>query len=138
MRNALIVLVCLAMAVLTGCQKKTSVSGAVTYNAKPIENGYVSFSPKGSGTTIAGEIKDGKYSIAEAVPGSYTALIVGTKKFNHAATSAEAYANAAKTGAHVAEAADYVAPDAAGNGKQVDINPGAQTLDFAVTGPPPK
>jgi hypothetical protein len=138
MRNALIVLVCLASAVLTGCQKKTSVTGAVTYNAKPIENGYISFSPKSSGITIASEVKDGKYSISEVVPGSYTAIIVGTKKLNHYSSSAEAYANAAKSGGHVAEAADYIAPDASGNNKQVDINPGAQTLDFAVTGPPPK
>ena len=138
MRNALIVLVCLATAVLTGCQKKTSVSGTVTYNAKPIENGFISFNPKNNGTSIASEIKDGKYSIAEAVPGSYTAIIVGTKKLNHYSTSAEAYAYAAKNGGHVAEAADYIAPDAPGNNKQVDVASGAQTLDFAVTGPPPK
>jgi len=138
MRKALIVCACVTMAVFTGCQKKTSVNGAVTYNAKPVENGYISFSPKKGGTAVAGEITDGKYSIPEATPGSYTAIIVGRKKINHYSTSAEAYANAAKSGGHVAEAADYIAPEAAGNNKQVDINAGAQTLDFAVTGPPPK
>jgi hypothetical protein len=138
MRKALIVCVCLTTAILSGCQRKTSVTGTVTYNAKAVENGYISFNPKNSGTAVASEITDGKYSISEAVPGSYTAIIVGRKKINHYSTSAEAYANAAKSGAHMAEAADYIAPEAAGNNKAVDLNTGSQTLDFAVTGPPPK
>ncbi len=86
----------LAIIAISGCGKKTSIAGKVTYNATPVENGYISFSPKGSGQTVAGPITDGKYSIEEAKPGHYTAIIVGRKKINHYSTSAEAYANAGK------------------------------------------
>jgi hypothetical protein len=117
-----------------GCEKKTSIDGTVTYNSKPVENGYISFSPKNSGSTIAGQITDGKYSIPEAKPGTYTAVIVGRKKINHYSSSAEAYANASKN-AHVSEAADYIAQEASGNNKDVDVSAGAQSLDFVITGP---
>ncbi|MFO0788468.1 MAG: hypothetical protein U0805_03360 [Pirellulales bacterium] len=128
--------VLIVLVLLAGCNQKTSISGNVTYNGNPIENGYVSFNPKAHGRTIAGQITNGKYSIEEATPGQFTVLVTGTKKLNHAASSADAYATAAKTGAHVLEAADYIAPEAEGNGQEVQIAAGAQTMDFAVTGPP--
>lgn len=134
MCRALPVLVGFMLLALTGCEKKTSISGTVTYNSKPVENGYISFSPKKSGHTIAGQITDGKYSIPEATPGQFTAVVVGRKKINHYSTSAEAYANADKN-AHVSEAADYIAQEAVGNNKDVDVSAGEQKVDFAITGP---
>lgn len=128
------VCLCLVVVAASGCEKKTSVAGKVTYNATPVENGYISFSPKGSGQTVAGPIADGKYSIEEAKPGRYTAIIVGRKKINHYSTSAEAYANAGKN-AHVSEATDYIGEQAEGNSKEVDLSSGAQTFDFAISGP---
>jgi hypothetical protein len=125
---------CLAAVAAGGCDKKTSIAGSVTYNATPVENGYISFSPKGSGQTVAGPITGGKYSIEEAKPGHYTAIVVGRKKINHYSTSAEAYANAGKN-AHVSEASDYIADRAEGNSKEIDLSSGAQTFDFAITGP---
>jgi len=138
MLRALPICLCTVALALTGCEKKTSISGSVTYNSKPVENGYISFSPKKSGQTLAGPIADGKYAIAEAQPGQYTAIIVGRKKINHYSTSAEAYAAAAKSGSHMAEAADYIAQEASGNNKEVDVSAGDQTLDFAISGPAPK
>jgi hypothetical protein len=131
--------ICIGVTLLafTGCERKTSINGTVTYNAKPVENGYISFSPKKSGNTLAGEITDGKYSISEAKPGAYTAVVVGRKKINHYSSSADAYANASKN-AHVSQAADYIAQEAAGNNKDVDVSSGSQTMDFAITGPAPK
>jgi hypothetical protein len=126
--------VCILVVVASGCEKKTSITGKVTYNATPVENGYISFSPKGSGQTIAGPITGGKYSIEEAKPGHYTAVIVGSKKINHYSTSAEAYADAAKN-AHVSESTDYIADQAEGNNKEVELQSGMQTFDFAISGP---
>lgn len=127
---------CVALLALSGCEKKTAITGNVTYNGVPVEDGYIAFTPKGSGRTVAGPIANGKFSIAEAVPGHYTATATGTRKINHYKTSAEAYANASKNGGHIAEAADYIAADAAGNSKEVDVNTGEQAFDFAITGPP--
>lgn len=39
-------------------------------------------------------------------------------------------------GGHMSEPADYIPEDAQGNSSVVEIEPGEQTLDFAITGPP--
>lgn len=119
-----------------GCQSKTSVSGSVTYNGAPVEQGYVTFNPQASGTAFAAPVKDGKYEVAEAKPGTYTVVVVGTKKLDHYSSSAEAYQHAAKNNGHVAEEADYIALDAEGNNQPCEVASGAQTIDFAVTGKP--
>jgi hypothetical protein len=135
---ALILLVC-----TIGCQQNNSIQGNVTYNGEPIEKGYISFRPTGgTGQSLAAPITDGRYTIEKSTPGKKTAVITGVKKVNFYASSAESYQKAEearKAGAlqaDVAEAADYIAPDAEGNSKEVDIQPGAQTLDFAITGTP--
>src|SRR5688572_29821884 len=69
----------LALAVLaTGCGPGpgVAVSGAVTYQGKPVEDGMIQFIPSAEtqGPTAGAEIKDGKYSIpaqSGPVPGSY-------------------------------------------------------------------
>jgi hypothetical protein len=137
MRWSIGISLCLAIAFSGGCKESaTSISGQVTYNGTPVEEGYISFSPTGSGRSIAGPIANGAFTIAEAVPGTYTVVASGTRKINHYSSSEEAYANAKKFGGHAAEAADYIAANAEGNGKQVDIASGDQTLDLAITGPP--
>ena len=56
------------------------VSGTVTFQGKPLDKGFIQFSPKeGSDGTLAGaEIKEGKYSIAKktgVTPGSYVVRV---------------------------------------------------------------
>lgn len=137
MRRSIEVYLCLAIAALAGCkQNANSISGQVTYNGTPVENGYISFGPVGSGRSIAAPIVNGEFSIAEVAPGKYTAVASGTRRINHYSSSAEANANAKKFAGHASEAADYIAPDAEGNSQQVEITSGDQKLDFAITGPP--
>jgi hypothetical protein len=127
-----------------GCEQKTSVSGMVTYNGQPIENGAISFKPTGStGRSFAGGITNGKYEIPEAQPGAWTAIIIGTKKIDFAMSSDEAAkranelkASGSDMAGQVSELADYVPADAEGNSKQVEITAGSQTLDFDIKGPP--
>jgi hypothetical protein len=132
-----------AIALLVGCgQNIASVTGSVTYNGQPVKKGFISFQPSnGQGKSFAAPIADGVYTAPQAVPGNMTAIITGTREVNFYASSAESYqkANEAqKSGklADVAEAADYIAPDAEGNSKEVEVQPGDQTLDFAITGAP--
>lgn len=128
---------CLLVVALTGCGSgTTSISGEGTYNGVAIENGYISFSPIGSGRSIAGPIANGKYTIAEAIPGKYTAVIIGSRKIDHYSSSADAYANSGPNAGHISEATDYIAQDADGNSKEVEITSGEQKMDFAITGPP--
>lgn len=132
-----------AIVLLVGCSDSVAtVTGSVTYNGESVKKGYVSFQPSdGRGKSFAAPIADGVYTAAQAVPGNMTAVISGVREVNFYTSSAESYQKAdeaRKTGqlADVAEAADYIAPDAEGNSKQVDIQPGDQTLDFSITGTP--
>jgi len=63
---------------LTGCDSGPStVSGTVTVDGKPLENGAISFLPSaGEGPTAGTSIKAGKYT-AEVPPGSKRVEITG-------------------------------------------------------------
>lgn len=79
-----VVLSCL---LLTGCGgdglNRTSVHGKVTFDGKPIENGFIMFKPE-PGTQcpdVGGQIKGGTYHIPQKegpVVGSYTVGIVAS------------------------------------------------------------
>ena len=58
---------------MAGCSdKKTGeVSGTVSVDGKPVEKGSISFIPvDGNGTTSGSEIKNGKYTVLNASPGT--------------------------------------------------------------------
>jgi hypothetical protein len=122
---------------LAGCQHKSAVSGTVNYNGAPVEIGYMTLSPLSKGHSFSTPVANGHYKIDDILPGRYTAVAIGTRKINHYSTSAEAYANAGKDAGHVSETADYIAQDAPGNSKEVEVVDGEQTLDLSITGPPP-
>ena len=131
------------LALLVGCgDSVATVTGSVTYNGEPVKKGYISFQPSnGRGKSFAAPIAEGAYYAEQAIPGRMTAIIAGTREVNFYASSAESYQKAdeaRKAGrlADVAEAADYIVPDAEGNSKEVEILPGDQTLDFSITGAP--
>lgn len=134
----------LILSFAVGCEQKTVVSGNVTYNGQPVEEGNIIFRPAGgAGQSFGTPIKNGIFSADKAQPGAYTAVIVGVKKLQFAMSSEEAARkakeNKAKLGhlaGQVAEAADYIPEDAEGNSKTVEITAGSQTIDFDVKGPP--
>ena len=95
----------------------------------------MTLSPLNKGHAFSAPVSSGRYKIAEIPPGKYTAVAIGTRKINHYSTSAEAYAAAAKDAGHVSEAADYIAQDADGNSKEVEVVGGEQALDMAIKGP---
>src|SRR5262249_19057905 len=69
--SAAIVLV-LCLAAFTGCAKEEKlyrVSGAVTYNGKPIPKGVIHFDPQAGGPAGFADILDGKYDTAQALHG---------------------------------------------------------------------
>lgn len=71
----------LAILTICGCgaQPKAKVSGNVTLDGVPVENGIIQFYPTGgSGQTAGGGIQQGKYSI-EASVGEMNVTINATK-----------------------------------------------------------
>jgi hypothetical protein len=135
--GAIVVLIC-----LVGCgEKSTTVTGTVSYNGEPVNKGSISFRPTdGSGQSFAARIVNGQYSADRGTPGTKTVVVTGVKDVDFFASSEESYKKAEearKAGslqADVAEVADYIAENAEGNSKQVEILSGDQTVDFSITG----
>jgi len=141
------VLIALAMASipLSGCgEESTSISGAVTYNGQPVEEGAISFRPAdGTGQSFGARIVDGRYATEKGSPGSKKVVVMGVKKIDFGMSSDEATRKADEAtaagkawGGHLAEPADYIPEDAEGNSQVVEVKPGEQTLDFPIKGPP--
>lgn len=135
----------MALISLAGCgPANTAVTGAVSYNGEPVEEGAISFRPEGgTGQSFGGRITDGRYSIEEASPGAKKVVVIGVKKIDFGMSSEEASKKASEAqaagkawGGHLSEPADYIPEDAEGNSQTVEVKPGEQTLDFAIKGPP--
>jgi hypothetical protein len=135
--------IALASLSFAGCQRSSSISGAVTYNGEPVEKGSIAFQPAdGTGSGFGAQIVNGKYSVENAHPGKHIALIRGVHKRVAPQSTEEAirqYEAAKAAGKatldHYGQPADYIPDDAEGNSQTVDVEGGA-TLDFALTGPP--
>jgi phage tail sheath gpL-like len=126
-----------AMFAVIGCGGGDSaqlVSGSVTYNGQPVENGYITFSPTSAGQSFAAPIVGGKYRSDKAATGQFQILITATNDAPIAASREEAAKQSAER--RKKSPPQHIPEDAAGNGQTVEIKDGAQTLDFALTGPP--
>ncbi len=63
---------------LSGCSANHSVSGKVTLDDAPLQEGYIAFVPEGPGQGGGSQIADGKYSI-QTLPGKYRVEITASK-----------------------------------------------------------
>jgi hypothetical protein len=123
------------MLLCVGCSESApSLSGTITYNGAPVADGYVRFSPAASGTSFAAKITGGKYQADKVYTGQYTVLVTANTSVAGPRTREEAAAQ--RPGASTAAPAPAIPENAEGNGQTVEITGGAQTLDFALTGPP--
>lgn len=74
------------LAAVAGCSSKTTVSGVVTLDGKPLDNGTIAFFPiKGDGQTSSAVIgKDGSYQMASSPTQMkvviHSSKVVGQKK----------------------------------------------------------
>ena len=82
-RLAAVLVVGLFLVGLTGCGRRASVQGTVTFDGTPIDNGSITFVPESSGGQKASaQIKDGKYSIESErgpSPGKYKVEVTWMK-----------------------------------------------------------
>lgn len=126
-----------------GCGGSSStVSGNVTYDGQPVENGAISFLPAdGKGPTVGAQITEGYYRVREISPGEKIVQIEGLKEIPVALTTAELAQQAEEAARHGRrpDAADLQAStipaDAEGNNATVEVKPGKQTLDFHLKPP---
>jgi hypothetical protein len=122
--------------ILVGCQKSDSLSGAVTYNGEPVENGTIIFaSADGSGPGFGADVVDGKYSTDQVRLGSHRAHVRGFTK-PPKLTGKELEEWRLHSGRRAGLPVDYIPEEAEGNNQTFEIEGGAHTIDFHITGTP--
>lgn len=128
---------------LGGCADSNlgTVSGTVTYEGTPVENGNITFLPvDGLGEPAGGPITAGAYTVTEVPPGKKIVEVIAVEEVDVALSTedmarraAEAQTRGDRPGA--IEPADVVPPNAAGNNQQHDVVAGDQKLDLTLTKP---
>jgi hypothetical protein len=122
-------------AAVAGCGQSNTLSGTVTYNGEPVQQGYLRFaSADGSGPGFGAEVVDGKYSTDKVRLGKHTVHVRGLQ--DAPPMTREQQMDWRKHGNRYGLPVDYIPEDAEGNGQTVEIATGAKTLDFALKGPP--
>lgn len=113
---------------------KSSLTGTVTYEGRPIANGYITFTPvDGRGAATSARIVNGVYEMNRPTVGDSVVLITAV---------AETQFSKARPDPNQLEAApsaapDLVGPDAIGNKKVVTVQKGKHILNFDLKAPPP-
>jgi hypothetical protein len=135
-------LVATTAALLSGCgQSLANVSGTVTYDGKPVDDGYITFTPTdGKGKDVGGPIAGGRYTVKEMPPGRKLVKVIAVRKVNFASTSEEMMRKASearKAGNYdgLVDPADIIADNAEGNNAEVEINAGDNNHDVHLRTP---
>ena len=139
---ALAVGLLLAAVMSAGCGPSTaSVSGEITYDGKPVGEGYITFTPAdGKGKDAGGPISAGRYSVSGLSPGPKVVKVIAVKQVNFASTSEEMMRRASearKAGNYdgLVDPADTIPDNASGNNAQVELHPGDNKYDFHLNQP---
>jgi len=127
---------------LSACGAATStVSGDVTYEGQPVENGEINFLPAdGKGAPAGTKIVGGKYEVQGLVPGPKVVQITAVKSVPFARSHDEMAkrhkaAKARGDGTGIIDPADIIPADAEGNNATIELQPGSQTQDFSLKKP---
>ncbi len=131
----------LALCLVPGCGKPSSVSGRVTYEGENVADGTITFLPAdGKGPSAGGKITDGRYTVSPITPGRKLVQIVSVKKVNFARSTEELAkmheaekARGNTTG--LVDPADLIPANAEGNNAEVEVKQGNNPLDFALKKP---
>jgi hypothetical protein len=117
--------------VLLGCGSSESiVSGSVTVNGQPLQQGFITFFPtSGTKSACGAEVINGQYQAKATSPGPRRVVIAGTPN-----VQAVAHANGPTT-LKMVPSANQVSPQARGNQQIVEIHQGKQTLNFTLENP---
>jgi hypothetical protein len=130
----------------SGGVKKVTVTGSVTYDGKPVENGLVTFTLAEAGlkggSNAQGPVVNGKFSVPGVSPGNNSVTVTGGGPAPQD-QGPMTYDNRAKMpdmskGAGAAMEAmkqrstATIPPDAPGNSIKVDVKEGMQPLDMKI------
>ena len=126
----------LLLVALLGCNSKNSLTGAVTYDGQPIENGAITFTPAdGKGPSAGGAISGGNYQIEDVPPGEKIVQVTAFGEVAVVRTTEELAQAAQSGGGQQPPPAKLVPEDAVGNNARVQITAGQGRLDIQLTPP---
>ena len=142
MTGKLLIIAAVAIAA-AGCGGKpvAVISGNVSYEGQPVDNGSIAFlSADGQGPTCGGPIAKGTYRVENVPPGKKMVQIIGIKAVHFMLSREEmekAGCEAAKRGdkTGILERADTIPSDAKGNNAVVEVLPGRAEMNFALKKP---
>jgi hypothetical protein len=130
------------LAVVAGCSApNATVSGDVSYDGKPVKNGYVTFMPSnGQGAVAGGPISDGKYTVKNVPPGPKIVKVEAADKAGPSIQTTEelekfSRENKGKVGPDGIISTESVPQDAVGNNQTMDVMAGPQTIDLHLKKP---
>jgi hypothetical protein len=132
-RRALLPLCLAAALALTGCMGgKGNVTGEVKYNGTPLPSGQITFiGQSGEKVVVPGEIKDGKYSLAN-VPAGPVAITVHTVPPTRPGRRPDGTTPpAAPAGAFVKIPSKYAKPSTSGLTFEVKRGENTKNIDLA-------
>jgi hypothetical protein len=130
-----------AAVLAAGCGSAVTVSGEVTYDGKPVEDGRITFLPAdGKGPSVGGVVTGGRYTVKNVTPGPKVVKVEAVKQVPFARSSEEMARRAAEARTRgdtsgIIDPADLIPPDAVGNNAAVEVGKGKQTLDFHLKKP---
>ncbi len=135
-RFLLYLVVTAGLLVAAGCggeDNKTKVSGSVTFNGKPVDDGYIVFrAADGKGGEAGAPIAGGKYNLS-ASPGPKIVLVTSGTHPDVAQPLTSEDASKLKTDKTKKPVA-FIDPASKGNNAKIDVKTGGdQSFDFALT-----
>ncbi|QEL14943.1 hypothetical protein [Limnoglobus roseus] len=112
---------------------KAKVSGSVTFNGKPVDDGYIVFrAADGKGGEAGAPITSGKYSLS-ASPGQKMVLVSAGTHPDVAKPMSSEEASKQKVDP-TKKPAEFIDPAAKGNNAKIEVKSGnEQSFDFALT-----
>lgn len=128
----------LGLVIWAGCGKSSggvTVSGTVTFDGRPVEEGYVTFSPAdGKGPARGGPIKDGKFTVTDVMPGEKIVSVTGGGKMVFPKSSEEMAQMAAR--GEKPSLPPQIPPNAKGNNQKIVVTSQPhQTLELTLSSP---
>lgn len=127
-----------SMMIWAGCgqsSKGVTISGTVTFDGRPVEEGYVTFSPAdGKGSPRAGPIKDGQFTVRDVTPGEKIVSVTGGGKMAFPKSSEEMAQMAAR--GEKPPLVPQIPPNAKGNNQKITVTSEPhQTIEIVLSSP---
>ncbi len=141
MRSISLIPLAFLATVLVGCGSNSpTATGKVTYEGEAIKTGNITFSPISGGPIVGAEIVDGTYSVTGLTVGKSVVNVIAVKDVPFARSSEEMAKMAEEQKLKgndngLIDPADVIPENAVGNNAEVEIKPGEQVLDFALSKP---